>query len=68
MWIDRRAEAQCTWLREHVGQAAITAVNGGRVDPYYLAPKLIWLRDHLPISTGVVTRRTASQRRDRRVN
>ncbi len=48
LWLDRRAEAECTWLREHVGEATITGVNGGRVDPYYLAPKLLWFRDYEP--------------------
>ena len=46
--MDRRSEEQCTWLREHVGEETITAVNGGRIDPYYLAPKLLWFRDHAP--------------------
>lgn len=48
LWLDRRAEAECTWLREQVGEEAITQVNGGRIDPYYLAPKLLWFRDHEP--------------------
>lgn len=48
LWLDRRAEAECTWLREHVGEESISRVNGGRIDPYYLAPKLLWFRDHEP--------------------
>lgn len=48
LWLDRRSEAECAWLREQVGEAAITATNGGRIDPYYLAPKWLWLRDHEP--------------------
>ena len=48
LWLDRRAEAQCAWLRERVGAAAIAGVNGGRIDPYYLAPKWLWLRKHEP--------------------
>jgi len=48
LWLDRRSEDQCAWLRQTVGEAAITAVNGGRIDPYYLAPKWLWLRDHEP--------------------
>ncbi len=50
LWLDRRAEPQCTWLRERVGEDRITGVNGGRIDPYYLAPKLLWLRDREPES------------------
>ncbi len=48
LWLDRRAEDQCAWLRERVGAEAIAGVNGGRIDPYYLAPKWLWLRDHEP--------------------
>jgi len=54
LWLDRRAEDQCTWLREHVGASAIAGVNGGRIDPYYLAPKWLWLAEHEP----ELTRRT----------
>lgn len=48
IWMDRRTEAECDWLRTHVDEAAITRINGGRVDPYYLAPKLLWLRRRRP--------------------
>ena len=48
LWLDRRAEDQCAWLRERVGAAAIAGINGGRIDPYYLAPKWLWLREHEP--------------------
>jgi xylulokinase len=48
LWLDRRAEEQCAWLRERVGAAAIASVNGGRIDPYYFAPKWLWLREHEP--------------------
>ncbi len=48
IWMDRRSEPQCDWLRETVGQAAITRTNGGRIDPYYLAPKLLWFKANRP--------------------
>ena len=48
LWLDRRSEDQCAWLRERVGAAAIAGVNGGRIDPYYLAPKWLWVHDHEP--------------------
>ena len=48
IWLDRRAEPQCTWLREQVGEEAITRTNGARIDPYYLAPKWLWLKAHEP--------------------
>lgn len=48
LWMDRRAETQCAWLAEQVGGEAIAAINGGRIDSYYQAPKLLWLRDAAP--------------------
>ncbi len=48
IWLDRRTEAQCTWLRDHVGEASIAAINGGRVDPYYMAPKVLWFKEQMP--------------------
>ena len=49
LWLDRCVEAQCAWLRERVGAAAIAGVNGGRIDPYYLAPKWLWLRKQIDV-------------------
>ncbi len=48
LWLDRRSEEQCAWLREHVGGEAIAGINGGRIDPYYLAPKWLWIKEHRP--------------------
>lgn len=48
LWMDRRAEAECAWLRQQMGEESITQTNGGRIDPYYLAPKWLWLREHAP--------------------
>lgn len=44
IWMDRRSEQQCSWLHERVGEANISRLNGGRIDPYYLAPKLLWYK------------------------
>lgn len=48
IWMDRRSEPQCDALRATVDEALISHINGGRVDPYFLAPKLLWLRDQAP--------------------
>jgi xylulokinase len=48
IWMDRRSEPQAQWLREHVGDEAVARVNGGRCDPYYLAPKLLWFKENQP--------------------
>lgn len=46
IWMDRRAEPECEWLRHEVGEEAFTRRNGGRIDPYFLAPKLMWYLRH----------------------
>jgi xylulokinase len=48
IWMDRRGDPQCRWLCEHVGEELVVSINGGRVDPYYLAAKLLWLRAEAP--------------------
>jgi xylulokinase len=48
IWMDRRSEPQCEWLRSQLDEKAITRINGGRVDPYYLAPKLLWFKWEQP--------------------
>ncbi len=48
IWMDRRSEEQCAWLRAQVGEDRVAAINGGRIDPYFLAPKLLWFRQHSP--------------------
>ena len=48
IWMDRRSEPQCDALRAAVDETLITRINGGRIDPYFLAPKLLWLRDQAP--------------------
>jgi xylulokinase len=48
IWMDRRGEEQCVQMRERAGQARVAAINGGPIDPYFLAPKLLWLQQHAP--------------------
>jgi xylulokinase len=48
IWMDRRTEAECDWLRANVDEETITGINGGRIDPYFLAPKLLWLQRQHP--------------------
>lgn len=48
IWMDRRAEVQCEYLRAAVDEELIAQINGGRIDPYFLAPKVLWLRDEAP--------------------
>lgn len=48
LWLDRRSEAECAWLRAAGLEALIAAENGGRIDSYFLAPKLLWVARNQP--------------------
>jgi xylulokinase len=48
IWMDRRSDDQCDWLRENLDESIVSGTNGGRIDPYYLAPKILWLRENEP--------------------
>lgn len=52
VWQDRRAEEWCRRRAEHRDRVA--ALTGLELDPYFSAPKMRWLRDHLT-GEGVVT-------------
>lgn len=51
-WQDRRAAAVCDELAEYGD--ALTDVTGLPLDPYFAAPKMVWLRRNLT-GAGVVT-------------
>ncbi len=48
IWMDRRAEAEVTTLNEHFGAETIYQITGNRTDAFYVAPKLLWFREHEP--------------------
>ena len=48
IWLDRRSEPQSAWIRDQGIEPVVTALNGGRADPFFLAPKLMWLKEHAP--------------------
>ncbi len=52
VWQDRRAEAVCEARRDSA--ARVAELTGLVLDPYFSAPKLRWLRDHVT-TEGVVT-------------
>ncbi|HEX4657458.1 MAG TPA: FGGY family carbohydrate kinase [Streptosporangiaceae bacterium] len=52
VWQDRRAAAVCQRLAGSAGRLA--EITGLRLDPYFAAPKMTWLRENLG-SGGVVT-------------
>ncbi len=48
IWLDRRADAEVTALRDKVGDDAIFTTTGLNPDASHTAPKMMWLRDHEP--------------------
>lgn len=48
LWLDRRATAECDAIREAMDEAELLRLSGNRLDPSYILPKLLWLRDHEP--------------------
>jgi glycerol kinase len=52
VWQDRRAATVCERLREHAPRLA--ALTGLELDPYFVAPKIAWLREHVT-RDGVAT-------------
>lgn len=51
-WQDRRATAVCERLRDRAER--LEDVTGLPLDPYFAAPKIVWLREHVT-TRGVVT-------------
>lgn len=48
IWLDRRAEKQAAWLRETLGEEELIRLSGNPVDPAYITPKILWLRENEP--------------------
>ncbi len=48
IWMDRRAEDQVRWVRDHVDLDRLGAVTCNGVDSYYGYTKVLWLRDNRP--------------------
>ncbi|MEP7203121.1 MAG: FGGY family carbohydrate kinase [Ilumatobacteraceae bacterium] len=45
VWQDRRAEVICERLRDH--SALLAEHTGLELDPYFVAPKIVWLREQI---------------------
>jgi xylulokinase len=48
IWMDRRAEAEAVHLAEVLGAEEIYRITGNRPDAFYVAARLLWLRNHEP--------------------
>jgi len=47
-WLDSRATAQCETILTRFDAATLFALTGKRATPFYVLPKLLWLREHRP--------------------
>jgi sugar (pentulose or hexulose) kinase len=44
LWHDRRATAQVSWLRDHIGEETCRAISTNRLDSYFGGVKWLWYR------------------------
>ena len=48
IWMDRRAETEKDQLAELIGADEIYQITGNRLDSFFVASRLLWLRNHEP--------------------
>lgn len=48
VWQDRRTVPQCSWIKENLGEDVVYNIAGLTVDPYFSAPKIMWIKEHQP--------------------
>ena len=48
IWMDRRSESEARRIRETLGALFIEQTTGNRADAFYVAPKILWFREHEP--------------------
>lgn len=48
IWMDRRATAECQWLKENIGEERVFKLSGNPIDPYYATAKLMWEKNNRP--------------------
>ena len=48
IWMDRRAEAECDWVRANINLERLMDVTGNGVDSYYGFTKMLWLKRNAP--------------------
>lgn len=48
LWLDRRAQEQADWMKKRVGEEQLISLNGNPVDPAYITPKMLWIKENEP--------------------
>jgi len=47
-WVDQRSDEQVKWILDNVGEEKVLRINMFPVDNAYTAPKILWLKEHVP--------------------
>ena len=55
VWQDRRTSGMCEQLRQDGHETLVRSITGLRLDPYFSATKLVWIRDNEPDGWQQVT-------------
>ena len=48
IWMDRRATAECDWLKANIGEERVFKLSANPIDPYYATTKLMWEKNNRP--------------------
>ncbi|MEM2178625.1 MAG: FGGY-family carbohydrate kinase [Candidatus Methanomethylicaceae archaeon] len=48
LWLDKRSISECEFIRLKIGEWAIYKKTGLRIDPYFSAPKILWIKNNQP--------------------
>ena len=49
LWLDRRAVRQAEWMKEQAGEDRLIALSGNPVEPAYITPKILWVKENEPV-------------------
>ncbi|MEM2122994.1 MAG: FGGY-family carbohydrate kinase [Candidatus Bathyarchaeia archaeon] len=48
IYLDRRAQSECLWVKEHIGEEEIFRVSGNTIDAYFAGYKILWYLSNEP--------------------
>jgi len=48
IWMDARTEPECQDIRDAVGEARVNHINGNRLAPWFIEPKILWMKKNEP--------------------
>ena len=48
IWLDRRSVKQSQWMKDSIGEEVLIKLSGNPVDPAYIVPKMLWIKEEEP--------------------